>query len=58
MRVDFEMGVLEIREESDRRLLAAARGFLGEQQLAALPEIVVDPNVATQRAQLERLRAK
>jgi hypothetical protein len=57
-RVDFEFGILEIREESDRRLLATAKGFLSEQQLAALPEAVIDPNVAAQRAQLERLRAR
>lgn len=58
MRVDFEFGNLEIREESDRRLLATAGSFLTWQQLAALPEAVIDPNMATQREQMERLRAR
>jgi hypothetical protein len=57
-RLEFESVNLEIKEESDRRLLAAASVFLSERQFAALPEAVTDPNQAKTRAELQRVRAR
>ncbi len=57
-RVELEFGSLEIMEQSDRRLLAAAKPLLSEQQFAALPEAIVDSNLATRREELERVRAR
>jgi hypothetical protein len=58
LRLEFEFGNLAIKEESDQRILAAAKSFLSEQQFNALPEAVIDPNVAATRENLERIRPR
>jgi hypothetical protein len=56
--LEYEFAILEIKEESNRRLISLAKSFLSEKQFAALPEAIVDPNVADHREHLEEVRAK
>ncbi len=58
LELEFEFGDLELKEESDRRLIYSVKSFLTEQQYAVLPEAIIDPNLASTRENLERIRAR